>query len=208
MPRINRSKRELSLKIVYYGAGLSGKTTNLRYLHGRYPSDTRGDLLTLDTEGERTLFFDYFESSLGKMAGFSLKADFYTVPGQSFYKKTRQVVLDGADGVVFVVDASAAREDANLMSLDDLEGHLKLSGRSLATVPHVIQYNKMDVPDALSPKLLSRLFNRHGAPEMEAVATVGTGVWETQQEILRATIESLKTRAGAVSQPRQKVTPS
>ena len=195
MARINRTQRTLSLKVVYYGAGLSGKTTNLVHLHRTYPADSRGELLTLDTEAERTLYFDYFESSLGSLGGFQLKADFFTVPGQSFYRRTRQAVLEGADAVVFVVDASAAREDANLISLDDLESHLGQFGRPLATLPHVVQFNKMDLDDALSVPLMKRLYNRYDAPSFEAQANVGTGVWETQQTILELTVAHLKKLA-------------
>lgn len=195
MARINRAQRTLSLKIVYYGAGLCGKTTNLRYLHDNHPPTARGELLTLDTEAERTLYFDYFESSLGTLGGFQLKADFFTVPGQSFYRKTRQAVLEGADSVVFVVDSSAAREEANLLSLDDLETHLADFGRPLESLPHVIQFNKLDVPDALSVPLMRRLYNRYEAPTFEAQATIGRGVWETQQAVLELTVNHLKRMA-------------
>lgn len=195
MARINRSTRTLALKIVYYGAGLSGKTTNLKHLHASYPDSARGELLTLDTEGERTLFFDYFESSLGSLGGYRLKADFFTVPGQSFYRKTRKAVLEGADAVVFVADASADREEANLLSLDDLQAHLQEAGRSLQGMPHVIQYNKMDLPDKLSVSLMQRLYNPFGAPHFEAIASEGKGVWETQRSVLELTVQDLKRRA-------------
>ncbi|MBX2804059.1 MAG: gliding-motility protein MglA [Myxococcales bacterium] len=203
MARINRNTRSLTLKIVYYGAGLSGKTTNLKHLHASYPATSRGDLLTLDTEGERTLFFDYFESSLGSLGGYRLKADFFTVPGQSFYRKTRKAVLEGADAVVFVVDASEQREDANLLSLDDLRSHLQEAGRQLESVPHVVQFNKMDLPDALPVSLMQRLYNCHDAPSFEAIASEGTGVWETQRKVLEVTVQHLKRRARMTQPKRQ-----
>jgi hypothetical protein len=149
----------ITLKVVYYGAGLCGKTTNLLELHKVYPREARGDLVQLDTETERTLFFDYFPAELGTISGYRLKAEFYTVPGQSFYNATRRVVLNGADGLVFVVDSSAAREEANLVAWKNLLENLATYGRTLDSVPVVLQWNKRDVKDALPVRTLERLVN-------------------------------------------------
>lgn len=190
--RIQAAKRLMTLKIVYYGPGLSGKTTNLEVLHDRMSRDQRGALVQLDTETERTLFFDYFPVVLGKIAGFRVKVDFFTVPGQSFYTATRRAVLEGADGVVFVADSSARREEANLQSRDDMVAALEGMGRDLADIPHVYQWNKRDVPDAMPVKLLESMLNPEGAPSMEATAIDGTGVAETQNAILQDVVSAIQ----------------
>jgi len=192
VPTINASARRIRVKIVYYGAGLSGKTTNLEKLHLHYPSDNRGDMVVLDTESERTLFFDYFPAHLGKLGGLTLQVDFFTVPGQSFYNTTRTSVLRGVDGIVFVADSHPDREVANEMSLDNLETNLNTLGRRLDDIPLVFQWNKRDLDNAIPVSVLSRQLNRRGAPEREAIAVQGTGVWETQKLILSHTIEALK----------------
>lgn len=191
--RIQAAKRLMTLKVVYYGPGLSGKTTNLTSLHARMSGDQRGALVQLDTETERTLFFDYFPVVLGRIAGFRVKVDFFTVPGQSFYTATRKVVLEGADGIVFVADSSERREDANVMSRDDMVETLKEMGRDLADVPHVYQWNKRDLPDAVPVAHLERLLNPEGAPSQEACAHDGTGVDETQKLILQGVVSAIQT---------------
>jgi len=215
--RLNAAQRELSLKIVYYGWGLSGKTTNLSHLHGSYPEEQRGRLLQLDTETERTLFFDYFPLHLGQIGGYRLKFDFFTVPGQSFYGSTRRAVLEGVDGIIFVADSSPLREEANVTSREDMRRtladsgrpldtipHLHQwnkqdmrrtladSGRPLDTIPHLHQWNKQDLRDALAPKLMDRYLNPEGAPSIPAVARNGVGVWETQSAIVRLVMESVR----------------
>ncbi len=195
MARIHHGSGLLTVKIVYYGPGLSGKTTNLQWLHEAYPPDTRGDLVKLDTETERTLFFDYFPASLGTIGRYRVKANFFTVPGQSFYNATRRTVLAGADGIVFVADSSAAREEANLVSFSNLEQNLVSAGRDLDTLPLVMQYNKQDLPDAMPVRLLQRLLNRRQAPEVPAVATRGEGVWETQALVLQGVMAQLRDHA-------------
>lgn len=195
MARINPGKRLMTVKVVYYGPGLCGKTTNLLYLHEAYPERQRGPLVKLDTETERTLFFDYFPASLGSVAGYALKADFFTVPGQSFYNSTRKAVLDGADGIVFVADSSPDREEANLDALDNMRENLAAYGRAHAEIPLVFQWNKRDVAGALPVALLEKQLNPGGEPCHEAVAVRGKGVWETQQEILRLVLEDLRSRA-------------
>ncbi len=195
--RVNQAQRVLGLKIVYYGPGLSGKTTNLVKLHQTYPEHQRGDLIQLDTETERTLFFDYFPLSMGTIGGFRTKVDFFTVPGQSFYHATRKAVLEGADGLVFVADSRPDREEANHTSRQDLIQNLKAGGRSLETIPHVYQWNKRDVPRALSLTLLERTLNPERAPSIAATAAQGQGVWETQGTILKAVLESIRSQTAA-----------
>lgn len=195
MARIHHQKRQMTLKIVYYGPGLGGKTTNLVRLHNDYPSTERGDLLKLDTDTERTLFFDYFPASLGQIAGYGLKADFFTVPGQSFYNATRRVVLEGADGIVFVADSASDREDANIVTLENLDENLASMGTSLQKIPHVFQWNKRDVAKPIPVNRLHKLLNRYGAPEISAVASNGEGVWETQAAILEGVLKELRERS-------------
>jgi mutual gliding-motility protein MglA len=196
MPHFNHLKREVSLKVVYYGPGLSGKTTNLVHLHNRYPEAQRGRLVKLDTEQERTLFFDYFPVSLGTVRGFAVRVDFFTVPGQSYYNVTRRTVLAGADGVVFVADSDPRREEANLIAHDNFLQNLELVGIDVATLPLVYQWNKRDAERALSLKLLEAQLNQRKAPSLEAVAVRGEGVWETERTILALTLKSLRRTAG------------
>lgn len=190
--RINRAAREISLKVVYYGPGLGGKTTNLVRLHASCSAEQRGELIRLDTETERTLFFDYFPLAFGTIGGHRVKIDFFTVPGQSFYRNTRQAVLEGVDGLVFVADSQPDREEANLVSREDLVGSLAARGRTLADVPHVYQWNKRDVHRATPVRVLERALNPEGAPALEAIATSGVGVWETQAQIVRLVLLGLR----------------
>ena len=155
----------------------------------------RGALVRLDTATERTLFFDYFPASFGKVAGYELKADFFTVPGQSFYNHTRRAVLDGADGIVFVADSQRDREEANLVARANLEENLALHGRDLADIPLVYQWNKRDAATPLSVKMLQSQLNPERRPSFEAVAVSGKGVWETQNELLRLVLDDLRTKA-------------
>ena len=192
--RINAPRKEISVKVVYYGPGLSGKTTNLVKLHETYPRNQRGALLQLDTETERTLFFDYFPLNIGSIGGYRVKVDFFTVPGQSFYHATRRAVLQGVDGVVFVADSNPDREEANLVSREDLNRALQETGRVITDVPHVYQWNKRDLPKTLPESLLARQLNPEGAPALSATALEGVGVWETQREILRLVFASLRAQ--------------
>jgi signal recognition particle receptor subunit beta len=197
--RIVRRRNEISLKVVYYGPGLAGKTTNLVHLHGQVPDDRRGKLIQLDTDTERTLFFDYFPKAAGRVGKYTIKIDFFTVPGQSFYAATRKAVLDGADGIVFVADSGARREQANLVSHADMVRTLAEQGRCLEEVPHVFQYNKRDLPGAMSVKLLRSMLNPHDAPDFEAVASEGVGVQDTQDAVVRLTLERLTQRRRSVT---------
>ena len=195
--RVNAAKRLLTVKIVYYGPGLSGKTTNLRQLHPEFPPECRGALLEIDTESERTLFFDYFPAVLGRLGNFRIKVDFFSVPGQSFYHATRRAVLEGADGIVFVADSSEDREAANLQSRDDLVSALAATGQRLEGVPHVWQWNKRDLRDAVDVSWLEALLNPEGAPSVPAVATRNEGVWEAQRLILGLVFDELRQRAAS-----------
>lgn len=196
--RVHAGTRELILKIVYYGPGLSGKTTNLVQLHQLCPGGQRGALVQLDTESERTLFFDYFPLAMGHIGGFRVKVDFFTVPGQSFYHATRRAVLESVDGVVFVADSAEQREEANLVSREDLVASLRASGRPLEETPHVYQWNKRDVRRPLPIKAMEAMLNPEGAPSVAAIATQGMGVWDTQNTILRLVLGALRRDAAPV----------
>lgn len=192
MATIDRERRRIRIRVVYYGPGLSGKTTNLQVLHRKFPQQTRGELVQLDTENERTLFFDYFPAHLGQIQGFSVQVDFFSVPGQSFYNATRSALLKQVDGLVFIADSGSDRELANRVSLDNLRDNLVARGRDLDTMPLVFQWNKRDVASPLPVARLEELFNPRGMPSFEAVATEGVGVWETHQAILRGTVSRLR----------------
>lgn len=191
MARIHPKTSTLTVKIVYYGPGQSGKTTNLTCLHGRYPEEQRGPLIQLDTDTERTLFFDYFPATLGTLGRYRVKADLFTVPGQSFYNVTRRAVLAGADGVVFVADSSPRREEANALSLANLLENLASYGDSSLRRPLVFQWNKRDAPGAIPLPRLERRLNPEGRPSFAAVASSGLGVVETQTAILSAVLQRI-----------------
>ncbi len=193
MPVLNFEKQIVRLKIVYYGPGLSGKTTNLQMLHRAYPQGRRGELVQLDTDVDRTLYFDYFPGDLGNMGNFQIKLDFFTVPGQLHYNHTRRMVLDGVDGLVFVADSSPEREVSNLRSLQNLQENLASFGRDLGSVPHVFQWNKRDLRRCLPIATLESDLNLHGAPSNGAIAISRIGVWETQRKIVRLTLKSFRT---------------
>lgn len=190
--RISAATREVVVKVVYYGPGLSGKTTNLVQLHQLCPKNQRGALVQLDTETERTLFFDYFPLVAGQLKGFRVKVDFFTVPGQSFYHATRRAVLEGVDGFVFVADSNEDREGANLVSREDLARNLLETGRSLEEVPHVFQWNKRDARRVTPIPVLEAMLNPGGAPSFAAIASRGEGVWETQTALSRLVFERLR----------------
>lgn len=192
MPRLNPSTGELVVKIVYYGPGRSGKTTNLAWQHAQLSPGERSELVGLDSSGDRTLFFEYFSADLGSLAGQRLRAEFYTVPGQDRYRETRRLVLRGADGVVVVMDSARSRLAANLNSLKDLQRDLLDFGQSLQEVPLVFQWNKRDLPGAVSVEQLSATLNLINAPEFEATATRGQGVESTRNGILTSVFTDLK----------------
>ena len=185
MALINVAAREIHGKIVYYGPGLCGKTTNLQYIHGKIPDETRGELLSIATETERTLFFDFLPLDLGKVHGFTIRFHLYTVPGQVLYERTRIAVLNGADGVVFVADAQKERLPDNLQSLKELAGNISQQGKKFLEFPLVMQYNKMDLPNALPTPVLDKYLNTIRVPRFEATAVSGAGVFETLRAVCK-----------------------
>jgi signal recognition particle receptor subunit beta len=199
MALINHRAREIHFKIVYYGAGLCGKTTNLRRLHDRLPPERRGRLISIATDHERTLFFDFLPIELGQIGGLTTRFHLYTVPGQVYYRLSRRAVLQGLDGIVFVADSHPAREDANRESLADLGTHLVtlgLSPEQLRRLPWVFQYNKRDVAAAVPVERLRAALNPGGAPEFETIASEGKGVAETLRAICKAVLARLASEAG------------
>jgi signal recognition particle receptor subunit beta len=191
MALINVATREIHGKIVYYGPGLCGKTTNLQFIHSKVPQNGRSDLLSIATETERTLFFDFMPLELGKVHGFSIRFHLYTVPGQVLYERTRVAVLNGTDGVVFVADAQRDRLAENLQSLRELAQNLKNQGKRLTDFPLVMQYNKMDLPNALPVPVLDKYLNSIKAPRYEAAAIDGTGVFETLRAVSKLVVNRL-----------------
>lgn len=192
MPNVDVKGRKISAKLVFYGTGLGGKTTNLRFIHKKTNPKRRGDLISLETESERTLFFDFFPMAAGKIMGFDLSFVFYTVPGQSFYNLTRKTILKDADGVVFVADSHVDREDANIDSFLNLQENLREHRIELADFPHVIQYNKRDLDDIMPVEQMRQDLNLYGVPDFEASAVTGEGVFETLRAIVGATTEKVK----------------
>jgi len=191
MSFVNRMSKEVNCKIVYYGAGLCGKTANLNYVFAATKPESRGKMISLETETERTLFFDFLPLDLGKIGEYKVRFHLYTVPGQVFYDASRKLILKGADGVVFVVDSQAARMEANIESLENLEQNLSAYGGSLKQMPHVVQYNKRDMPDLTPIPELREALNLHKAPEFEAVAKTGQGVFETLKGLAKLVLNQL-----------------
>jgi signal recognition particle receptor subunit beta len=185
MVLFNYSTRELTAKIVYYGPGLCGKTTNLQYVHDNLPGDVKGKMLSLATKTDRTLFFDFLPIDLGDIRGMKTRVQLYTVPGQVFYNETRKLVLKGADGIVFVADSQETMLGANVESFKNLEENLKAHGMKLAEMPHVIQFNKRDLPKLSSIEDLNATLNKFNAPFYESVATTGIGVQDTLKAIVK-----------------------
>jgi signal recognition particle receptor subunit beta len=192
MVQIQLSEKRVTAKIVFYGPGMSGKTTNLQVIHEGAPDSSKGELTSISTDGDRTLFFDFMPLDLGTVAGMKTCFQIYTVPGQVYYNSTRKLVLQGVDGVIFIADSSASMVQENLESLRNLEANLLEYGRSLDDLPMVIQYNKRDLPNAASVEEMSPLLNAAGAVEFEACATVGTGVFETLKAVAKGVLSDLK----------------
>ncbi|MCH2185964.1 ADP-ribosylation factor-like protein, partial [Myxococcota bacterium] len=184
MSFINYSSREINCKIVYYGPGLCGKTTNLQHIYSRTNPDVKGKMISLATETERTLFFDFLPLALGEIRGFKTRFHLYTVPGQVFYDASRKLILKGVDGVVFVADSQIERMEANLESLENLDFNLGEQGYNLEKIPFVVQYNKRDLPNAAPLEELARLVNTRGVPDFEACADRGEGVFETLKAVV------------------------
>lgn len=191
MSLVNFTTREITCKIVYYGPGRSGKTTNLQYIYGRVPDQRRGRMVSLATQTDRTLFFDFLPLELGSISGFTTRFQLYTVPGQVYYNATRKLVLQGADGVVFVADSQARQLDENIESMQNLQANLIEQGVDARAMPFVLQYNKQDLPSdlILSPGELNEALNFWDVPSFSAAALKGTGVFETlkaaSEQVLR-----------------------
>jgi len=194
MSFINYAAREINVKIVYYGPGLCGKTTNLQYIFEKSSPQQKGKLISLATETDRTLFFDFLPLDLGAVRGFKTRFHLYTVPGQVFYDASRKLILKGVDGVVFVADSQEARMDANAEGLRNLEDNLRENGFELKAIPYVLQFNKRDLPSAVLVDDMYRLLNFKGEPTFEAVAVKGMGVFETLKAVAKQVLYELRSR--------------
>jgi hypothetical protein len=201
MVQINFALKEVNCKVVYYGPGMSGKTTNLEIVHKKAPEQNRGDLTSISTDGDRTLFFDYMPLDLGTIAGMRTKFQLYTVPGQVYYNSTRKLVLQGVDGVVFVADSDPNKMKENLESLANLEENLREYGKDLRTLCHVFQWNKRDIPGALPVGELNAQINKYNAPGYEAVARTGEGVFPTLKALAALVLESLNRKDSRSAPP-------
>ncbi len=191
MSMINYASREINCKLVYYGPGLGGKTTNLEYIYGKINPETRGKLISLATEQERTLFFDFLPVDLGSIRGFKTRFHLYTVPGQVYYNASRRLILKGVDGLVFVADSQAERMDANIAALENLYDNLTDYGYDPQQVPVVLQWNKRDLPNAVPVEELRAHLNPTGLPEFPAVAIMGKGVFDTLKAVSKLVLKSL-----------------
>ena len=195
MSMINYASREINCKLVYYGPGLGGKTTNLEHVYQKVSPDTRGKMVSLATETERTLFFDFLPVDLGTIRGFKTRFHLYTVPGQVYYNASRKLILKGVDGVVFVADSQEERLDANLETLDNLREHLKDHNLDFDSIPYVLQLNKRDLPNILPAAELQKQLTVKGEPALEAVAVTGQGVFDTLKEVAKLVLAELKKNA-------------
>jgi hypothetical protein len=191
MSMINYASREINCKIVYYGTGLGGKTTNLEYIYSRVNPETKGKMISLATETERTLFFDFLPIDLGEVRGFKTRFHLYTVPGQVYYNASRRLILKGVDGIVFIADSQASRAEANIESMHNLYENLSTYGYDLKEIPFAIQYNKRDMPDILPVEELRAQINPMGVPDFEGIAIEGTGVFETLSCVSKLVVKSL-----------------
>ncbi len=192
MSFINYASREINCKIVYYGPGLCGKTTNLQYIYAKTNPEAKGKMISLATETDRTLFFDFLPLALGSIRGFKTRFHLYTVPGQVFYDASRKLILKGVDGVVFVADSQIDRLEANIESLDNLRSNLAEQGYDLDKLPYVIQYNKRDLPNVASVEELRELLNPRRVPEFNAVAPTGAGVFDTLKTVAKLVLTELR----------------
>jgi mutual gliding-motility protein MglA len=192
VPFINFPAREINCKLVYYGPGLGGKTANLQWIYDHTGTNQKGKMVSLATETDRTLFFDFLPLDLGTVRGFKTRFHLYTVPGQVFYEASRRLILKSADGVVFVADSQEERLDANLETLDNLREHLRDHNIEFDTIPYVLQLNKRDLPNILPVDKLTAELKRKDEPVLEAIAFKGNGVFETLKEIARQVLVELK----------------
>lgn len=194
MSFINYAAREINCKLVYYGPGLCGKTTNLQHIYSKVEPSTKGKLISLATETERTLFFDFLPLELGSIRGFKTRFHLYTVPGQVFYDASRKLILRGADGVILVADSQIERVEANIESLENLEANLTEQNLSLDRLPFVLQYNKRDLPNIVPVEELQVLLNPNNTPWFEACAKKGAGVFETLKGVAKLVLNELKKK--------------
>ena len=191
MTFINYASREINCKIVYYGPGLCGKTTTLQYIYEKTNPHAKGKLISLATETDRTLFFDFLPLELGTVRGFKTRFHLYTVPGQVFYDASRKLILKGVDGVIFVADSQNERMDANVEAIENLQGNLKAQGYDLMTIPYVLQLNKRDLPNVAPADQMTQLLRKKGEPVFEAVASKGVGVFETLKGVAKLVLQEL-----------------
>jgi len=189
---INWALQEINLKIVYYGPGMSGKTTNLEYIHSKMDPSLAGELVSLKTKEDRTIFFDFMQIEVGRIKGKKPKFNLYTVPGQVYYASSRKVILNGVDGIVFVADSQPHRMEGNVETLLDLESNLKADGHSLEKFPWVIQYNKRDLPNAVAKEELDKKLNFFGVPSFEACAVNGDGVFDTLKSVINLVVQNVQ----------------
>jgi signal recognition particle receptor subunit beta len=191
MSMINYASREINCKVVYYGSGLGGKTTNLEYVFSRVNPDTKGKMISLATETERTLFFDFLPIDLGEIRGFRTRFHLYTVPGQVYYNASRRLILKGVDGLIFVADSQRSRLEANIEAMHNLYENMESYGYDIESIPFAIQYNKRDLPDILPVEELRAVLNPTGVPDFEAVAIEGDGVFQTLSAVSKLVVKSL-----------------
>jgi len=194
MTFINYAAREINCKIVYYGPGLGGKTTNIQWIHQKTREESKGKLISLATETDRTLFFDFLPIELGTIRGFKTRFHLYTVPGQVFYDASRRLILKGVDGVVFVADSQEMRRDANVEAIDNLRINLNDNGYDLTELPYVLQFNKRDLPGAMAADEMTQELRLREEPIFEAVATRGDGVFDTLKSIIKLVLADLRKR--------------
>lgn len=192
MSFVNHNKKEVNCKIVYYGPGLGGKTTNIQYVYKKTSGDNKGNMIKLNTENERTLFFDFLPLELGEIRGYKTRFHLYTVPGQVFYEASRKLILRAVDGLIFVADSQLEKMEANLESLDGLEKNLAEQGYDISKIPLVFQWNKRDLPNVTPCEDLEKRLNKWGAPSFEAAAVNGEGVFETLKEVSKLVLMNLK----------------
>ena len=194
MTFINYAAKEINCKIVYYGPGLCGKTTNLQYIYSKTSPDAKGKMISLATETDRTLFFDFLPLDLGTIRGFTTRFHLYTVPGQVFYDASRKLILKGADGVIFVADSQKERMESNIESIRNLETNLQEHGLDLKTLPYALQFNKRDLPNATPVDEMYRVLNYKREPTFQAVAPEGQGVFDTLKSVAKQILVELRKR--------------
>ena len=195
MAFVNFATREITAKIVYYGPGLGGKTTSLQYIHNGLPGDNRGKMISLATEEDRTIYFDFLPLNLGKIQDFAVRVQLYTVPGQVRYNATRKLVLRGADGLVFVADSQKHKKLSNLESFHNMEENLREHGKDLKDLPHILQFNKIDLPNRMSAQDLNTLLNKYNMPFFETCATLGIGILDALKNITKLVFNDLGKKA-------------